>query len=106
MPFVVESSAHICACMSVGKPGYGSVASSSALVSPLGEIEIESACRFNVENHNSASAIVTALTCSGSTRFIVTPFPANRARDQKCSRFDPIRDDVSAPRRAVLSRLR
>ena len=38
MPGLVASSAHICACMSVGKPGYGSVVSSRDFAPPLGRM--------------------------------------------------------------------
>ena len=42
VPAVVERRAHICACISVGNPGYGSVVISSGLAVPFGEIETES----------------------------------------------------------------
>ena len=48
MPSVVERSAHICACMSVGKPGYGSVANSSGLAAPFGETVIEFSADSNL----------------------------------------------------------
>ena len=65
IPSVVESSAHICACMSVGKPGYGSVINSSGLViAPLGETEMEFLVVSTLKP-DSVRAVVTAVTCSG-----------------------------------------
>ena len=43
---------------------------------------------------------------SGSTRLSVIPFPADRARDQKCAGFDTIRNDVVFGAVQFLTRLR
>ena len=75
IPSVVESSAHICACMSVGNPGYGSVASSSGFATPFGETVREFVFSSTL-NPQPVNALVIAVRCFGSARLIVTAFPA------------------------------